>query len=113
MNASTPGWVDAVTALLVVLGALAALIGSFGLLRFGHFFERLHTPTLVATVGTWSFALATALQISFVREQVYFHALLIPAFIGLTAPITTVFLTRAAAFRARQSGAKIPGEPVG
>ena len=66
MNAPAPLWVDALTALLVVVGALAALIGSFGLLRLKSFFQRVHAPTLGATVGTWCLTLATVVQVSFV-----------------------------------------------
>jgi multicomponent K+:H+ antiporter subunit G len=93
--------VDAVTALLVVTGATAALTGSLGLVRLGTFFQRVHAPTLGATVGTWSLTLATALQLSFAEGQVFVHALLVAAFIALTAPVTTIFLMRAALFRER------------
>ena len=53
MNVASSSWVDVVTAVLVVVGSLAALVGSFGLLRLKTFFQRVHTPTLGATVGTW------------------------------------------------------------
>lgn len=108
MNAWAPQWVDALTALLVVVGALAALIGSFGVLRLKRFFQRIHAPTLSATLGTWGFTLATVVQVSFERGQPFLHALLITAFIALTAPVTTVFLMRAAVFRARIRGEEIP-----
>jgi multicomponent K+:H+ antiporter subunit G len=115
MNTWAPLWVDALTASLVVVGALAALIGSFGVLRLKSFFQRVHAPTLGATLGTWGFTLATAVQVSFERGQLYLHALLIAVFIGLTAPVTTVFLMRAAVFRARMRGEEIAvpgaGEP--
>lgn len=101
MNPSAFPWVDALIALLVLVGALAALIGSFGLLRLGTFFQRVHAPTLGATVGTWGLTLATILQASSVAGQLYVHAVLIPAFLALTAPVTTVFLMRAALFRGR------------
>jgi multicomponent K+:H+ antiporter subunit G len=108
MSVWVPLWVDALTALLVVVGALAALIGSFGVLRLKSFFQRVHAPTLGATLGSWGFTLATAVQISFERGQPYLHALLITVFIALTAPVTTVFLMRAALFRARIRGEEIP-----
>jgi multicomponent K+:H+ antiporter subunit G len=96
--------VDALTAALVVAGAVTALIGSFGLLRVKTFFQRVHPPSLVATVGTWGVTLATVVHASYVTARPYLHALLIPVFVALTAPVTTVFLTRAALFRARQRG---------
>lgn len=108
MTAATPLWLDALTALLVVVGGLAALVGSFGVLRLGSFFERAHAPTLGATLGTWCFALATAAQMSHARGQVFVHALLIAGFIALTAPVTTIFLMRAAIFRQRPADADEP-----
>jgi multicomponent K+:H+ antiporter subunit G len=101
MSNASPFWVDALTAALVVIGALAALIGSFGMLRFRSFFQRVHTPTLGATVGTWTFTAATMSQVSLAAKQPYVHVMLIALFIALTAPVTTVFLMRAALFRAR------------
>ncbi len=101
MSASAPLWLDALTAVLVVSGALAALVGSFGLLRFDSFFCRAHAPTLGATVGVWGLTLAMVLQMTFAAGQLYVHALLVTAFIPLTAPVTTVLLMRAALFRAR------------
>ncbi|WP_164019640.1 monovalent cation/H(+) antiporter subunit G [Pyxidicoccus trucidator] len=113
MSGTTPPWVDALTALLVVLGALAALIGSFGVLRLRTFFQRVHAPTLVTTLGVWSLTLATVAQLSFEHGQLYVHSLLIGVFIALTAPVTTIFLMRAAVFRARMRGVEIPmpGDP--
>jgi multicomponent K+:H+ antiporter subunit G len=104
MNVPSPFWVDVLIAVLVVIGALAALIGSLGLLRLPSFFQRVHAPTLGATIGTWAFTAATMSQVSFAAEQPYVHVLLIPVLIALTAPVTTVFLTRAALFRARSRG---------
>jgi multicomponent K+:H+ antiporter subunit G len=104
----TPLWVDAVTAGVVMAGAGAALVGSFGLLRLDSFFRRVHAPTLAATLGTWSLTLATALQVSFARERVFVHALPIAVFVALTAPVTTVFLMRAALFRRRVGGRGAP-----
>jgi len=101
-----PALVDAVTALLVVVGGLAALIGSLGLLRLGSFFQRVHAPTLGATLATWCLSLATVVQVSFARGQLFVHAALIAVFIALTAPITTIFLMRAAIFRERLRGAE-------
>lgn len=114
MSAPAPLWADALTALLVVSGALMALSGSFGVLRLKSFFQRVHAPTLGATAGTWCLTLATVVQVSSEHGQLYVHALLIAVFIALTAPVTTLFLMRAAVFRARIRGEEIPekGPPV-
>jgi multicomponent K+:H+ antiporter subunit G len=101
VNGATPLWLDAITAVCVVIGALAALIGSLGLLRLRSFFQRIHSTTLGTTVGVWGLTFATAAQASFVAGKPYVHAVLIVIFVALTAPVTTVFLMRAALFRAR------------
>jgi multicomponent K+:H+ antiporter subunit G len=108
MNGALPWWVEALTAALVLIGALAALLGSFGVLRLKSFFQRVHAPTLGATLGTWGFSLAYVVQGSYLAGQPYLHALLIGLFIAVTAPVTTLFLLRAAAFRARMRGKEIP-----
>jgi multicomponent K+:H+ antiporter subunit G len=105
-----PPWMDLIAAFLVVLGGIAALVGSIGVLRLGSFFQRVHAPTLTATLGTWCFAFATVAQVSFARGQLFVHALLIPIFIALTAPVTTLFLTRAALFRERAERVPSGGE---
>ena len=110
---ASPMWVDALTAALVVVGAVTALIGSFGLLRVPTFFQRVHPPSLVATLATWAVTLATMVQASFVTARPYLHAVLIPVFVALTVPVTTVMLTRAALFRARQRGSsEVPPPPA-
>jgi multicomponent K+:H+ antiporter subunit G len=105
VNTTSPMWLDALTATLLVTGAVTALIGSLGLLRAKTFFQRVHPPSLVATVGTWGVTLATVIQSSFVTARPYLHTVLIPIFVALTAPVTTTLLTRAALFRARQRAA--------
>jgi multicomponent K+:H+ antiporter subunit G len=47
--------------------------------------------------------------------NLFLHAVLVSVFVALTAPVTTIFLMRAALFRDRQTGAKLPhaSEPPG
>ncbi len=97
-----PLWAEILTAVLVVLGAAFAAIGSFGLVRLPTFFHRIHAPTLGATVGVWCVVLATIVFFSVLDGELFLHAVLISIFIGLTAPVTTIFLMRAALFRERQ-----------
>jgi multicomponent K+:H+ antiporter subunit G len=107
-----PPAVEVLVAFLALAGAVSALVGSFGLVSLRSFFQRVHAPTLGSTFGAWSLAAATALQLSFLREQVFVHALLIPAFVALTSPITTIFLMRAATFHRRVGGQDAP-PPLG
>jgi multicomponent K+:H+ antiporter subunit G len=99
-----PTVVEALVAVLSLTGAVAALVGSVGLVSLRSFFQRVHAPALVSTLGTWSLAAATTLQLSFLREQVFVHALLVPALMALTSPVSTIFLMRAATFRRRVAG---------
>ena len=113
MTTTSPLWVDALTAALVVVGAVTAFVGVFGLLRATTFFQRVNPPRFVARGATWAVTLATVVQASFVTARPYLHAVLIPGFVALTAPITTVLLTRAALFRARQRGSSdVPPPPA-
>lgn len=104
-----PLWAEIATAVLVVLGAAFAAIGSFGLARLPTFFRRIHAPTIGATAGVWCVVLATIVFFSALDGELFLHAVLISLFIGLTAPITTIFLMRAALFRERQKeGSTVP-----
>ncbi len=96
-----PLWAELLVSLLVLTGSLLALIGSFGLVRLHGFFQRIHAPTLVTTLGLWCIVLATMTYFSVHSEKLFLPGLLIPFFIALTTPITTIFLMRAALFRAR------------
>jgi len=103
-----PLWAEIVTAVFAVLGAAFAAIGSFGLVRLPTFFRRIHAPTLGATVGVWCMTIATIVYFSVQGYSLFLHAVLIVLFIALTAPITTIFLMRAALFRERQKGGDVP-----
>jgi multicomponent K+:H+ antiporter subunit G len=104
MSTPVPVWADVATAILVVLGGVSALAGSVGLLKFRTFFQRVHAPTLAYTSATWSLTLATIVQVSFARDQVFVHALVVALFLALTAPVTTIFLMRAGVFRQMVEG---------
>lgn len=103
-----PLWAEILTGAFAVLGAAFAAIGSFGLVRLPTFFRRIHAPTLGATVGVWCMTIATIVYFSVQGFNLFLHAILIVLFIALTAPITTIFLMRAALFRERQKGGEVP-----
>ena len=103
-----PLWAEIVTAVFVVVGAAFAAIGSFGLIRLPTFFSRIHAPTIGATAGVWCITVATVVYFSAQSFSLFLHATLIALFVALTAPITTIFLMRAALFRERQKGGDVP-----
>ena len=103
-----PLWAEALVATLVLLGAAIALLGSFGLLRLKTFFERIHVPAIIATLGCWCISLGTVLFFSLQQHTLAIFPVLITFFIAITVPIATIFLVRAALFRARQMGKDVP-----
>ncbi len=103
-----PLWLEIVVAALVLLGAGMALLGATGLLRLPTFFERLHAPSIAATMGCWCIMHATVIYFSVADGSLALHALLIAGFVAVTVPVTSIFLMRAALFRARQAGQDVP-----
>ena len=91
-----PAVLDALLALLVVLGAVFALIGSWGLARLSDFLKRLHGPTKATTLGVGSVLMASALWFSYTRQTISLHELLITLFLFMTAPISAHLLIKAA-----------------
>ncbi|WP_219209538.1 monovalent cation/H(+) antiporter subunit G [Variovorax boronicumulans] len=103
-----PIWAEILTGFFAVLGAAFAAVGSFGLVRLPTFFSRIHAPTLGATAGVWCLTIATIVYFSVQGYSLFLHAVLITLFVALTAPVTTIFLMRAALFRERQKGGDVP-----
>ena len=108
VTAVLPLWLEIIVALLVLAGAGLALLGSTGLLRLPTFFERVHAPSIIATLGCWLIMLGTVLYFSVADSSLALHALLIAVFVAITVPIMSIFLMRAALFRARQMGLNVP-----
>lgn len=103
-----PLWLEIIVAMLVLSGAGLALLGSTGLLRLPTFFERVHAPAIIATLGCWLIMHGTVLYFSVADSSLALHALLIAVFVAITVPIMSIFLMRAALFRARQMGQDVP-----
>lgn len=109
MNQITlPLWAEVLIAVLVLGGSIVALLGSLGLMRLKSYFERVHSPSIIATMGCWLIMWATFVFFSATGQGLALHALLIAIFIAVTVPITTIFLMRAALFRARRAGRDVP-----
>ena len=103
-----PLWLEIIVAILVLAGAGLALLGSTGLLRLPTYFERVHAPSIIATLGCWLIMHGTVLYFSVADRSLALHALLIAVFVAITVPIMSIFLMRAALFRARQMGLNVP-----
>lgn len=91
-------------ALLVLAGALFALVGSVGLLAMPSFYERVHPPTMGATAGTGLVLVACILHFSGLEGRLVLHHLLIGVFMAVTTPVTYLLLVRAALHRDAAEG---------
>lgn len=110
--AEIPAWAAVLTALLLLTGAVLTLIGTVGLLRFDSFYQRVHAPTLGATLGIGCILLASMLFFSVLESRAIIHELLITALMVVTTPITLMLLARAALYRDRIEGSdEVPPPP--
>jgi multicomponent K+:H+ antiporter subunit G len=99
--ATLPPLVAVLVALLVVVGAALALIGSVGLLRFKTFYERIHPPTMGTTLGLGLTLMASMLLFSALESRPVLHEIVIAVFMVVTTPVTFMLLVRAALHRDR------------
>jgi multicomponent K+:H+ antiporter subunit G len=117
---SVPAWAALPVALLLVLAGCLAVVGSLGLLRLSNFYQRIHGPALLNSLGAGCVLIASMLHFSALQSRPIIHELLITVFMLLTAPVTAILLTRAAIFRDRRAGrndvpppAHQAGQPLG
>ena len=95
-------------AVLIVSGALLAFAGSLGLLRLKTFYERIHPPTMGATLGTALILIGSMLYFSALESRPVLHEILIGVFMTLSTPVTYMLLVRAALHRDSAEG----GDPL-
>ena len=99
--ATLPPLLVAMVALLVLTGAVLALIGSVGLLRLNTFYERIHPPTMGTTLGLGFTLVASMLLFSALESRPVLHEIAIGVFMVVTTPVTFMLLVRAALHRDR------------
>ena len=108
-----PGWAAIPVALLLVAGASIVLIGALGLLRLPTFYQRVHGPAIIVTLGAGFLLLASMVYFTVVQSRLVIHEIIIGVFLLLTAPVVVMTLTRAAVYRdlrARRQDTGVIGE---
>lgn len=86
--------IDVIAGAAVLVGALLALLGAVGLVRFPDVFTRMHAATKSASLGVILTTLAAALEVdTFAAAMVL---VLVTAFLLLSAPLGASLLARAA-----------------
>ena len=88
-------------AVVVVSGAGLSLLGAIGLVRLGSFYDRVHAPTLGATLGMALILLGSWLAFGADEGRWLPRELLIAVGLTVTTPVTLILLARAALFRDR------------
>lgn len=106
-------FIAVVTALLVVLGASLALVGSAGLLRLKSFYDRVHAPTMGTTLGMALILIASMVLFTALASRPVLHEVAIGVFMTLTTPVTFMLLFRAALHRDRAEGRDPTGNTDG
>ena len=99
---------ELVISVLIVIGGLFLLIGSFGMLKLRELLPRLHAPTKATTVGVGGILIASMLFFWIERGHFTIHELLITLFLFLTAPITANLIAKAYLLRHVDPHADLP-----
>jgi multicomponent K+:H+ antiporter subunit G len=87
---------DVMVALLLLIGAVFAFIGSLGLARLSDFYRRLHGPTKATTLGVGGVLIASAIHFTIGAPGLSLHELLVSAFLFITTPVSAHLLVKAA-----------------
>ncbi len=103
----TTAIIDVLTAALILLGAIFALIGSVALARLPDIFTRLHGPTKATTLGVGSILLGSIFYFS-ARQGLSLHEVLVSLFLFITAPVSAHLIARAALQRHCKTLARPP-----
>jgi multicomponent K+:H+ antiporter subunit G len=99
-----PLWAAWAIVAVTLCGSLLALTGSVGLVVLKRFYERVHAPTLGATLGMALIVLASVSFWSLSEGRLALKDVLIGVFLTVTTPVTLILLARAAVYRDRVEG---------
>lgn len=101
-----------IVSVLVLAGAGLTLLGVFGLVKLGSFYDRVHAPTLGTTLGMGLILLGSWLFFGLTDGRWLPRELLIGVFLTVTTPVTLILLARAALFRDRTEESEPVEKPV-
>lgn len=99
---SLPWWIGIPVMVLLLLGSLFTVIGALGLYRLPEFYQRIHGPAVMVTLGVGAVLLASITLFSYWQTRVVIHELLITVFVFMTAPVSAMLLMRVAVYRQKK-----------
>ena len=107
--------VEALIALMVLIGAFFLFVGSFGLAKLPDLMRRLHGPTKATTLGIGAMLIASMVYHLLVERDPSVHDLLITFFLFLTSPVSAQMIAKAHILRKAHARRMLPstGRPVG
>ena len=108
---SLPAWAAIPIALLLVVGGTSSLVGALGLVRLPTFYQRMHGPSVIVTLGAGCILAASMLYFTMLQHRLVIHELLIGVLLLITAPLVAMLVSRAAVYRDLRSGKRDPGSP--
>ncbi|WP_218311473.1 Na+/H+ antiporter subunit G [Alteromonas antoniana] len=82
--------------LLLILGGVFILVGSFGLLRLKDLYVRLHAPTKATTLGLGGVLAGSMVYMFDLQGYATIKEILITVFLVITAPVTAHILAKVA-----------------
>lgn len=94
---------------LLLLGGGFALVGSWGLVKLGDIFKRLHGPTKASTLGVGGVLLAAMLWQA-MQGAPSLRELLITLFLFMTAPVSAYLVAQSALALAPGLRPPVPGQ---
>lgn len=104
---------EALVSLLIVIGSVFVLIGSWGLVRLPSLMERLHGPTKATTLGLGGMLVGSVAFFQLVLGEWTTHELLISLFLFVTAPISANMIAKVHLLRMRLDEVSEPVGPAG
>ena len=111
MGADLPLWAAWTVTVLALAGAGLSLIGTIGLVQLRTFYERVHAPTLGATLGMALVLASSVIYFTVAERRFMPREVLIGLFLTITTPVTLILLARAALFRDRtEAGEDVPSQ---
>jgi len=111
--ADLPDWAAVPVALLLILGGIVAATGALGLMRLPSFYQRVHGPAILITLGAGCILIASMICFSVLQTRLVLHELLITVFVLLTAPVVSMLIVRAAVYRDLRGNKRRAGADAG
>ncbi len=102
---------EALVALLIVVGAVFTFIGSLGLAILPDMMRRLHAPTKATTLGIGALLIGSLLYFVGLKGEFTAHEALITLFLFITAPVSGMMIAKA--FILREKGVRRELPPTG